>query len=391
MAASREDAEELAKRLDQQLDDYIDKLPRTKYKDGLSEENWREEIEQIPAFMTTAPTEDEIANNPTLAALQAIKHEETAPPEEKAANFKEDGNDYFKKKKYKQAIIAYTEGIKQKCSDVKLNAILFTNRAAAQFYIGNYRSSLNDVKEAKKLKPDHLKALIRGAECCMKLSNFEEAMTWCDEALKVSPSEKKVLDIRAKADKEKRTAERDKRKQKVAEKKEKAKQEALIAAIKARKITLASPPVPEDPDAEPSTQDPLSLSSIEGSVPTGHKVYLDDSGVLHWPVLFMYPEYGQTDMINDFNENDRFIDHVNVMFGGDSVAPWDEERTYKPENLEIYFEEMDKRVLHSVSMNATLAETLSDPRYLVVAGNPHFILLVSQTQFRDEYLKKFTN
>ena len=31
----------------------------------------------------------------------------------------------------------YTEGVKCRCPDRSLNAILYTNRAAAQFHIGN--------------------------------------------------------------------------------------------------------------------------------------------------------------------------------------------------------------------------------------------------------------
>ena len=35
------------------------------------------------------------------------------------------------------------------------------------------------------------------------------------------------------------------------------------------------------------------------------QVTLDDDGVLHWPVLFVYPEHGQTDFIEAFNENQK--------------------------------------------------------------------------------------
>lgn len=33
----------------------------------------------MPAFMTKAPTQEEIENNPALAALQAIKYEDEDP------------------------------------------------------------------------------------------------------------------------------------------------------------------------------------------------------------------------------------------------------------------------------------------------------------------------
>lgn len=51
--------------------------------------------------------------------------------------YKNEGNDYFKEKNYKKAVISYAEGLKKKCGDHELNAVLYTNRAAAQFYLGN--------------------------------------------------------------------------------------------------------------------------------------------------------------------------------------------------------------------------------------------------------------
>ncbi|XP_077981361.1 tetratricopeptide repeat protein 4-like [Glandiceps talaboti] len=389
--SKREEAQELAKRLDEDLDDYVANLPKKKYEDGFTEENWEEEIEKVPALMTRMPTEEEIATNPALQALQAIKFDDDAPPGEKAESHKDEGNYFFKKKQYRKAVIAYTEGIKLKFDDVKLKAILFTNRAAAQYHLGNYRSSLNDVIETKKIKPDHLKALVRGAECCMHLSLYADAMNWCDLGLQISPTEKKLLDIRAKADKEKRAAERDKRKQKAKEKKEKARSDALLAAIKEKKIQLAPLEKNEDnSDDENQTRDILSMSMLESTTPAGHKVYMDDNGLLHWPVMFMYPEYGQTDIIADFNEHAQFIDHLNVMFGGDQMVSWDEERKYKPGRVEIYFEEMDKQILHKVPLDATLASILSNSRYVVVAGTPHFIVLVANSSFQQEYLKKYS-
>lgn len=51
-----------------------------------------------------------------------------------AEAFKEDGNVEFKKKRYDIAVDNYTAGIKIKCPDKTLNAVLYSNRSAAQFY-----------------------------------------------------------------------------------------------------------------------------------------------------------------------------------------------------------------------------------------------------------------
>ena len=45
---------------------------------------------------------------------------------------------------------------------------------------------------------------------------------------------------------------------------------------------------------------------LEGSHPTGETVHFDPSGRLVWPVLFLYPEHGQTDFISAFTEDQRW-------------------------------------------------------------------------------------
>lgn len=40
-----------------------------------------------------------------------------------------------------------------------------------------------------------------GALCHLELKNFAEALNWCDEGLQVDAKEKKLLEMRAKADK----------------------------------------------------------------------------------------------------------------------------------------------------------------------------------------------
>lgn len=58
---------------------------------------------------------------------------------ELANNYKEDGNFNFKYKKYRLAIIGYTEGIRTKCKNDDLIAQLYNNRAASHYMLQNYR------------------------------------------------------------------------------------------------------------------------------------------------------------------------------------------------------------------------------------------------------------
>ncbi|XP_022352480.1 tetratricopeptide repeat protein 4 isoform X2 [Enhydra lutris kenyoni] len=217
---------------DDAMDSFLEKFQSQPYHGGFHEDKWEEEFEKVPLFMKKAPSEIDPNENPDLACLQSIIFDEERSPEEQAKTYKDEGNDYFKEKDYKKAVISYTEGLKKKCTNPDLNAVLYTNRAAAQYYLGNFRSALNDVTAARKLKPCHLKAIVRGALCHLELRNFAEAVNWCDEGLQIDAREKKLLEMRAKADKLKRTEQRDIRKAKLKEKKERNQNEALLQAIK---------------------------------------------------------------------------------------------------------------------------------------------------------------
>ena len=86
--------------------------------------------------MTKTPSSIDSDKDTALSALQQLKYD-TCTPEGRALSHKEEGNEHFKKKEYKLAVEEYSAGIKEKCSDVGLNAVLHSNRAAAQYHLGN--------------------------------------------------------------------------------------------------------------------------------------------------------------------------------------------------------------------------------------------------------------
>lgn len=342
---------------DDGMDAFMDKFKTGRYKNAFDENNWEEEFDKIPMFMTKAPENFDPKEYPDLACIQAIVHDEDRSPEEKAQSLKDEGNAYFKEKNYKKAVISYTAGLQIKCADEELNIVLQTNRAAAHFYLGNMRSALNDATAVKQRKPDHLKALIRGAQCCVELRNFADAIQWCDEGLKVHPADKKLLELRTAADKHKRAAERDARKAKAKEKKVHGEKEALLAAIKGRGVKLAQSSKPRRHSSDSDDEDEgsssalaqLSLDGLSSKDATGAQVFLDEQGSLHWPVLFLYPEHQQSDFISAFCENSCFIDHLAVMFG-EELPPWDTDRKYHPQNLQVcIFNDIERS--HTFSTN----------------------------------------
>uniref|UniRef100_A0A8C2H705 Tetratricopeptide repeat domain 4 n=1 Tax=Cyprinus carpio TaxID=7962 RepID=A0A8C2H705_CYPCA len=372
---------------DDTMDEFMEKFKTQKYKNAFNESNWEEEFDKVPMFMKTAPENIDPEKQPDLACIQSIIHDDDRTPEEKARSLKDEGNEYFKEKNYKKAIVSYTEGLKKNCIDIELNAVLYTNRAAAHFHLGNMRSALNDATAAKKLKPDHIKAIIRGAQCSMALRNYAGALQWCDEGLKLSPTDKKLQELRATADKQKVETDRDVRKAKIKAKKEQNEKEALLAAIKERGIKLlkTKPSRHRCSNSASRALAVLELEGISSQEATGARVYMDEQGVLYWPVLFLYPEHSQTDFISAFCENSSFMDHLAVMFG-EELPPWDSERKYQPQNLQLFFEDPEKGNLYQVDLEKSLLNVLQHQRCSVKSGTPSFIVLVSGSPFSQQFL-----
>ncbi len=346
-------------------------------------EKLAEELNNHPAFLKDFDPNKPLSE--ATEAMMALKYDDNAEA------YKDDGNKNFKMKKYRWAIDNYTEGIKCKSSNRELNAVLYCNRAAAHFWLGNYRSSWKDVILARKFKPDHMKAFIRGAQCCVEMKRYEEAMKWCDDGMLLNPLEEKLLDLRGKADKLRKQADRERRKELAKERRENEEDLKLLHEIRSRGVTLAGIKSPEA--GEPSKLDPLMLSSLESNHPSKAKVFLNpDTQRLEWPVLFLYPEYGESDFIARFDEAANFADHIAHMFGPASErVPWDTERKYIPDNIEIYFENKDMGKLFRVKPSMTLSAVLKNKKYIVYGGTPGFILLVKDSQFAKTFLKQYEN
>lgn len=176
-------------------------------------------------------------------------------------------------------------------------------------------------------------------------------------------------------------------------KKEQNEKEALLTAIKERGVKLlktkplrhrGSDSEDDDGGSSRALAD-LELDGISSQEATKARVYMDEQEVLHWPVLFLYPEHSQTDFISAFCENSSFMDHLAVMFG-EELPPWDSERKYQPQNLQLFFEDPEKGNLYQVDLEKSLLNVLQHKRCLVKAGTPSFIVLVSGSPFSEQFL-----
>lgn len=213
---------------------------------------------------------------------------------ELATSYKEDGNFNFKHKNYRLAILSYTEGIKAKCGNLEIEASLLNNRSAAHYFLKNYRSSLRDCELALKIKPDYEKAMIRAANCCYEVKQYDKALSYCDKILEGN-KDTQILELRQKCVKAAKIQDRDRRLKEKTETKKTKEQQNLLNAIRSRGITVGS-----DRDGG------VTLDDFEPVLPQfrDFKVHLNEDNRLVWPVVFMIPEYKLMDFIQEFNEDE---------------------------------------------------------------------------------------
>ncbi|CCA67784.1 related to CNS1-cyclophilin seven suppressor [Serendipita indica DSM 11827] len=285
------------------------------------------EMDSVPLFMKTLPSDGEEAGE-ALEALQALVHDGTpdgSTKEEIATNFKTQGNDYFKAERYREALGFYTQAIDAKPTDSDLLQSLLLNRAACNLELSN----------------KSLKALYRSALALIALERPEEAIDCCNRALVADAQNSSILNAlsKAKALKERQEA------------REKAKQEAAAAA-KAREMKIQAAlrfnqarsilVLPLAP-GQPSLEHHPTLSN-------------DDPPRLSVPMLFLYPQYSQSDIISSFHEDTRFTDHLEVMFPPEGTRPgWDLQGDYVLSNLVLYASTKRKRLL-KIGKKTTLAD-----------------------------------
>lgn len=84
----------------------------------------------------------------------------------------QEGNTYYKNKKYKQAIKAYTEALQ---NTKEITHILLSNRSAAHIGAEKIPEAINDAKKCIELKPDWFRGYFRLGKAYLEEKNFTDA------------------------------------------------------------------------------------------------------------------------------------------------------------------------------------------------------------------------
>ncbi|KAG8737128.1 hypothetical protein FRC10_008550 [Ceratobasidium sp. 414] len=330
-------------------------------------------FDSTPLFMRELPSDNDTSesDNNTLAALQSLIHE--GPPEEVASNFKDQGNEYFKSRRFREAIGFYTQGVDALTTqpiegqgdtvkripvqekDRPLYNALLLNRAAANLELENFGRVLKDAHLVLEHDSRSSKALFRAARALIKLRRFEEAADACDRCLAFDSENKDVKGVKDLAVKGIEEQTRKTLEKAQAAERDKAIKVALDAALKRHSITISRTPGDD--------VDPESLPRLDPPLPT-------DPGTaeLICRVALVYPQHGQTDLIIRFSTHDTLGAHLDSILPDPSSPDgqveyplWDTKREYSSRAVNAYVRTRQGRVL-KLGRNKTLAEICANVR-----------------------------
>ena len=266
-----------------------------------------------------------------LAAIESLR----TTPEERATRCKEKGNDALSQKGIgnvgvQRAVEHYGEGLDERCVDDVLNATLHANRAAAHVMLKNWGKALVDAVAAADsgalADATQRKALRRAATSAWKLEKVEEAEGLLEQWAALPAADDADADERQKVAKGVAAVKRARAERRRKEEAEAKRASELEAAIDARGLIVGG-----------WEDEALRQQCTGGS--SGARVWWDaELDELHWPVLLLYPETAQSDMIQDLDEGEPLLPQFVEMFGlkGERSPPWDTRREYRANDLRAY-------------------------------------------------------
>ncbi|EMD40671.1 hypothetical protein CERSUDRAFT_130797 [Gelatoporia subvermispora B] len=295
----------------------------------------------VPLFMQSLP--EDVTDNSVVSALQSLAYEGT--PDEVAQNFKEQGNDYFKGKRYREALGFYTQGIDANPTDSATLEALLCNRAACNLELKNYGSVLKDCSRAIGANPKASKAYYRSALALLALDRLDEAIDCCDHCLEFDQENASVKSVREKASSEKAAKERRDRERQEKLQRELSMKQRIKSALEEHSIIV----IPRSDTSEQPYE-----PHFDPEDPTGKTLIV--------PVLFLYPQYATSDVIPNFVEDTPFSAHLAIMFPPEAAPPdWDKKQEYVNGRLTVYAVTHRKRLL-KVGKNMTLRDVCNAAR-----------------------------
>lgn len=251
-----------------------------------STEQIMSELNRMPFFMTELDeTDGEGGENTGLEALKSLAYD--GEPDEIATNFKNQGNDCYKTKQFKNAVDYYTRGLEVDCGVDAITAALYLNRAACNLELKNYRRCIEDCKKVLMLDEKSVKACFRAAKAFFAVERYDEAKQILDYGLRIEPENESLKSILSSILEKERKIEEEKNRKKREQELKEMKKFILLNAIKLRHISMVKSSKPADL---------LEDAKIRLENETDHE------SQLIFPAMILYPTTDEFDYIAEISE-----------------------------------------------------------------------------------------
>ena len=182
--------------------------------------------------------------------------------------------------------------------------------------------ALDECLEALSLNPDNARAVQRGAKCAVLLGRYSKALELANKGLAGDPESKALQALAGRAqaglDKVQRMAE------------------AEAAKVQATKDRLA---VAAEACAERGIR--VGKPLFEDMRRTPDEPHITEDGCMHWPLVVLYPETGQSDYVQTWPEVDTLQSLLGAMLpktkGAAPPLPWDRAGAYTLDNVDAFY------------------------------------------------------
>jgi tetratricopeptide (TPR) repeat protein len=286
-----------------------------------------------------------------------------------------------------------------------LRITLLSNRAQAHLTLENNRAALEDAVTAGVADSANGKAHYRAARAAVRLGDWTAAAAAVERGLAAVPADPDFLKLRASV------------------REQQATRDAADAAVAAAAAS-ARAPARELAALVASRGVRVGLPQFSAAIGTRRPWVPPGSRLLHWPVLFAYPEAGpgaSPDVVEAVPESEALGPHLDAVFAPDAPPlPWDGDSAYTRASVELYYlshatkplslpdlaealhggwpdgvvatppERYGPRAAHWVKVEnvegESLGALLSRPD-MVVPGVPVFFVLAKGTAFRERWLE----
>lgn len=294
------------------------------------------ELNRLPFFMNDLTEADDSEERPEIEALKSLAYE--GEPDEIAENFKKQGNDCYKEKKYKDAIEYYSKGLDIECGVKYIEAALYLNRAACNLELKNYRRCINDCKECLVRQPKNVKSLYRAARAYFAIENYDDALKVLNFAQSIDDKNIAVNALLVKVN-QKIQHVKD-----LAEKKRIKEEEELRIKENLEKA-----------------KDIRGLSSIKSSYGTNTigdaRLHLEDPHDIETqliiPTIVIYPSVDEFDVISEVSELTTPLELMELVMSRPEEYFHDgKHENFQPKKLEAYMETLEGGLVKIPKKNA---------------------------------------